>query len=324
MAMNPVVSAVVLTRNSSRSIVKCLDSIINSEYKVREIIVVDGGSTDGTLDLIESYKPAQDIKVVSDQQKGLGFARDIGWRSSTGAYIIYIDSDVVIDRELIGDSLVIMERDRTLGGISGKLDPKCDEQGLISLWMEKNVAISYHKSVDAYPSLEKESLHTGATTFRRSALEEVGGFDHEMALALEDWTISYRLRRQGYRLAYIDILCSHLETSRRFSRINIRYGKARTICQRKGYPIVLFPLRLKLTLLCILVPPLAFMLILHYYEIHRRINKRLSALNRLFLAAIEVWRLLLRISGIVFEILFGRHIEKSIKPTDDILESSSK
>jgi len=322
--MNPKVSAVVLTRNSSRSIIKCLDSITHSDYKVNEIIVVDGVSTDGTLDLIESYKPAQNIKVVSDQRKGLGFARDVGWRISTGAYIIYIDSDVVIDSKLIGDSLVIMERDRTLGGISGKLDPECNEKGLISLWMKKNVAISYHKSVDSYPSLEKESLHTGATTFRRSALEEVGGFDHEMALALEDWTISYRLRLHGYRLAYIDILCAHLETSRRFTRINIRYGKARTICQRKGYPIVLFPLRLKLTLLCILAPPLAFMLILHYYEIHRRINKRLSALNRVLLGTIEVWRLFLRISGIVSELLFGRHIEKSIKSIDDIQEPLSK
>lgn len=293
-------------------------------YKVKEIIVVDGASSDGTLEIIESYKPTHDIRVVTDQRKGLGFARDIGWRSSTGAYIIYIDSDVVIDPQLIGDSLVIMEKDRTLGGISGKLDPKCDETGLISLWMEKNVAISYHKSVDSYPSLEKESLHTGATTFRRSALEAVGGFDHEMALALEDWTISYRLRRRGYRLAYIDILCSHLETSKRFSRINIRYGKARTICQRKGYPIVLFPLRFKLTLLCILAPPLTFMLILHYYAIHQRINTRLSALSRLLLSTIEVWRLSLRISGIVFELLFGRPIEKSIKPMDDTLAPSSK
>ncbi len=313
MVKNLTVSAVVLTRNSSRSIEKCLDSILHSEYKVNEIIVVDGASTDGTLGLIEKYKTAQNVKVISDQKKGLGFARDIGWRSSTGEYIIYIDSDVVIDRHLIGESLMMMERDRTLGGVSGKLDPKCNEKGLISLWMEKNVAISYHKSTDPYPHLEKESLHTGATTFRRNTLEEVGGFDHDMSLALEDWTISYRLRKQGYKLAYIDILCSHLETSKRFSRINIRYGRARTICQRKGYPIVLFPLRLRLTILCMFVPPLAFMLMLHYYEIHRRINTRVSAINRLLLGTIEVWRLSLRISGIVFELLFGRRIEKSIK-----------
>jgi len=309
MVKNPKVSAVVLTRNSSRSIVRCLDSIINNEYGVSEIIVVDGASTDGTLALIEKYKSAQNVKVISDQKRGLGFARDIGWRSSTGAYIIYIDSDVVINRQLIGESLMILESDRMLGGVSGKLDPDCNEKGLISLWMEKNMAISYHKSVETYPSLERESLHTGATTFRRSALEEVGGFDHEMSLALEDWTISYRLRERGYRLAYIDILCSHLETSKRFSRINIRYGRARTICLRKGYPIVLLPLRLKLTLLSIFAPPLAFMLILHYYNIHRRINTRMSAINKLLLGTIEVWRLLLRISGIVFELLFGSRIK---------------
>lgn len=309
MVKNPKASVVVLTKNSSRSIVKCLDSIIHSEYKVTEIIVVDGASTDGTLDLIEKYRTTQVVKVISDQKKGLGFARDLGWRSSTGEYITYIDSDVVIDRKLIGNSLVLMERDRALGGVSGKLDPECNEKGLISLWMEKNVAISYHKSADSYPTLEKESLHTGATTFRRSALEAVGGFDHDMSLALEDWTISYRLRKQGYALAYINIFCPHLETSKRFSRINIRYGRARTICQRRGYPIVLFPLRLRLTLICVFAPPLAFMLILHYYEIHRRINTRMSAINRLLLSTIEVWRLFLRISGIVFEFLFGRNIK---------------
>ncbi|MFQ6011224.1 MAG: glycosyltransferase family 2 protein [Nitrososphaerales archaeon] len=313
MVSNPKASVVVLTRNSSRTIVGCLDSILHSEYKANEIIVVDGGSTDGTLDLINNFRRTQTLKIIPDENKGLGYARDLGWKNSIGDYVIYVDSDVEIDRRFIGNCLILMQNDQSLGGVSGKLDPVCSEKGLVSLWMMKNVAISYHKADQTYPALEKESLHTGATSFRRSALEAVGGFDHDMSLALEDWTISYRLRKHGYGLTYIDVLCSHKETTKRFSRINMRYGRARTICQRKGYPIILFPLRLRLTLLAILAPPLAFMLTLHYYEIHRQLNADVKATNRMLLAMLEVWRLSLRNSGIIFELIFGSSAKKLIK-----------
>ena len=297
----PSVSVIVLTKNSARTLNACLNAIIRSKFKPKEVIIIDGGSTDSTLEIAREF---QVNSILFDEGKGLGYARDIGWRASSSDYVLFVDSDVVLKEDFIQIAMNIMEKDKVLGALAGKLEPICHGKDIMSLWMMRNLSITLHKNASSYPEYESESLHTAATMFRRVALEKVGGLDHDMKLALEDWTISYKLLSSNYRLAYINNFSKHLETPNRFRRMNIRYGRSRVHCKRKGYPITIFPLRLKLASLCIIFPIAIFPFALYYFYKHLKLNRDLSHKEQIRFGFIEVLRLILRASGAWLE-FFG-------------------
>jgi len=87
------ISAVVCCLNSITSIEKCLKSL--QESNVKEIIVVDGGSTDGTRDIAKKYA---DIFLV-DEARGLGNARNIGLRRASGHYVLHSGPDNSYDEK---------------------------------------------------------------------------------------------------------------------------------------------------------------------------------------------------------------------------------
>jgi glycosyltransferase involved in cell wall biosynthesis len=92
MGLQPAdVSAVVCTLDSAASIERCLSSL--RDAGVGELVVVDGGSTDGTRDIAERLAD----RVLDDPREGLGLARNIGIATTTGALILNCGSDNVID-----------------------------------------------------------------------------------------------------------------------------------------------------------------------------------------------------------------------------------
>lgn len=84
-------SVVIPTFNRSSLIESAIDSALNQNFADREIIVVDDGSTDNTLELLEKY--GSQIKVLKQKNKGVGGARNLGIRHAKGRYIVFLDSD---------------------------------------------------------------------------------------------------------------------------------------------------------------------------------------------------------------------------------------
>lgn len=90
---DPLISVVVPTRNEKENIVRLIDSVNQNETSSYEIIVVDGGSEDGT-DHIAREKGA---RVIQGPQKGPSVARDRGWRQAKGEYIYFLDADFYLE-----------------------------------------------------------------------------------------------------------------------------------------------------------------------------------------------------------------------------------
>ena len=89
------VSVIVPVFNASKYISKTLDSIINQDFDSYEIIVVDDGSTDNSLEIIKETREKTEIphKIIHQENAGVSVARNVGIDASTGDYLVFIDAD---------------------------------------------------------------------------------------------------------------------------------------------------------------------------------------------------------------------------------------
>ncbi len=95
---NPKVSIIVPVYNTEKYLFKCLISLIRQSLKEIEIIIVNDGSTDGSQNIISQFAEADcRIKVLSQENKKQGAARNSGTRIATGEYIGFVDSDDWVD-----------------------------------------------------------------------------------------------------------------------------------------------------------------------------------------------------------------------------------
>ncbi len=96
--MNPKVSVIIPVYNVEKLLPRCLDSIVNQTLQDIEIICVNDGSPDRSIDVLNRYAAADSrIRVISQENRGLGGARNTGFEAATGDYILYIDSDDWVD-----------------------------------------------------------------------------------------------------------------------------------------------------------------------------------------------------------------------------------
>lgn len=94
-------SIIIPNYNKESYIKECLDSIFNQTYKNFEVIVIDDGSTDNSLDIIKNF----DIKLFHTNRKRAGGARNKGIENATGDYLIFLDSDDYFSNENVLEKL---------------------------------------------------------------------------------------------------------------------------------------------------------------------------------------------------------------------------
>ena len=100
--MDKLVSIIVPVYNVEKYLNECIKSIINQTYTNLEIILVDDGSKDNSGQLCEKWKSTdQRIQVIHKKNAGLGFARNSGLDIATGDYVMYIDSDDYISKNMV-------------------------------------------------------------------------------------------------------------------------------------------------------------------------------------------------------------------------------
>ncbi len=94
--MNPLVSVIIPAYNAEKTLIRCLDSVSNQTYKNLEIIVIDDGSKDLTLQLLQNYSNEHlnlNLQFYSIPNSGPASARNYGIAHASGEYIAFLDSD---------------------------------------------------------------------------------------------------------------------------------------------------------------------------------------------------------------------------------------
>ncbi|WP_316851311.1 glycosyltransferase family 2 protein [Pedobacter agri] len=94
-----LVSIIIPAFNAGQTIVETLDSVFSQTYTSLEVIVVNDGSTDNTLAVLECY--SNPINILSTENKGVSHARSLGFKHSKGDYIQYLDADDLLMPEKI-------------------------------------------------------------------------------------------------------------------------------------------------------------------------------------------------------------------------------
>ncbi len=100
--MDYLVSVIIPVFNVESYLADCLDSVLMQDYAIFEVLAVNDGSTDSSLEILEKYAIKDPrVKILTQENKGLSAARNTGILHAIGDYVLFIDSDDIVDKELI-------------------------------------------------------------------------------------------------------------------------------------------------------------------------------------------------------------------------------
>jgi glycosyltransferase involved in cell wall biosynthesis len=210
MKSNPLVSIIIPTYNSEKTLAKCLESIKNQTYKNIEIIVVDKNSKDETVKIAKIYE----VKVFVINAKERSEQKNFAIKQSKGKYIYIVDSDFIIEPEVIEEAVRKCE------------DKNCDA---ICVHNTSDPTISFWSKVrklerDCY---KDDELNVAARFFRKDIFEAIGGFD-ESLIAGEDYDFHNRLLEKGFKVGRIRAQEIHIGEPKTLAEIvkkHYYYGK---------------------------------------------------------------------------------------------------
>jgi glycosyltransferase involved in cell wall biosynthesis len=184
-AMMPLVSVIIPTHNRWPMVCEAVDSVLSQTYRAFELIVVDDGSEDGTVEKLAPYGPA--LRVFSQPRRGVASARNLGVRSSTGTYLAFLDSDDLWQARKLETQVKFM-RDHPEAQI-------CQTE---EIWIRDGVRVNPKKrhrkpSGDIFrPSLDLCLVSPSAVLMTRELFEKVGGFDETLSVC-EDYDLWLRI-----------------------------------------------------------------------------------------------------------------------------------
>jgi GT2 family glycosyltransferase len=190
----PRVSVVVCAYNAERTMNQCLVSLKNLNYPNYEVIVVNDGSTDRTLDIARGYSF---VRLINQENKGLSAARNAGITAATGEIIAFTDSDCMADPDWL-TYLVARFRSSGLPAIGGPNLPPQDES-LVASCVAVSPGAPTHVLLDDEVA---EHIPGCNMAFRRETLEVVGGFDPLFHAAGDDVDLCWRLQNKGYTIGF--------------------------------------------------------------------------------------------------------------------------
>lgn len=190
------ISIVIPSFNQSEYLEDCLESAYNQTMPALEILVVDDGSTDNSLEIARQYEfkefPGVEstVRVISQVNKGLSSARNTGIMNAKGDYILFLDAD-----DMLKENAIARITQEILGTNADVIAPSFKEFGKSN----REIILGGFTMED----LKATNRLGYFCAIKRSALLECGGYQPKMKWGFEDYHMWFDLFRRGKSLVII-------------------------------------------------------------------------------------------------------------------------
>ncbi|HEY9007355.1 MAG TPA: glycosyltransferase [Ohtaekwangia sp.] len=191
--MSPFISVVVPTYRRPALLIKCLDALINQSYPANryEIIVVSDGPDPETFDAVNTFRTDKLVTIhilALPEKRGPAAARNLGWRSSQAALIVFTDDDCLPHPQWIrAFSDVYRITGKRMMAMTGR-----------TIVPRSNPPTDYEQNI---ANLERAEFITANCAITRNALQTINGLDEAFTMAWrEDSDLQFKLMKRGIRI----------------------------------------------------------------------------------------------------------------------------
>ncbi len=211
----PLVSVIIVTWNSEQYLVSCLECLKQQSYQRYELIVVDNGSKDQSIMLVQQLHPTAKI-IVNNTNVGFATANNQGIHVSRGDYVLCLNTDVFLDKEFIKELIGSIHKFPGVGAVCGKLlraepaDGKVIDSTGLSLTpslrsRDRGIGEIDHGQYDQ--PFYVFAACAAAALYKRTVLDEVKigkneYFDETFFSYYEDTDLGWRIRSAGWECVY--------------------------------------------------------------------------------------------------------------------------
>jgi GT2 family glycosyltransferase len=203
-AQSPAVICVLLNWNGWRDTLACLRALAASDYPNMSLLVIDNGSTDGSVEHIRRAHP--DIRLIeTGRNLGFGAGANVGLRHALESHVDYVwllNNDTEPHPQALSELVTKAGGNPALGAVGSVMRYLHDPQriqawggGRVSEWVGRSIHAVTPQADDWFDYITAASV-----LLSRRALEDVGLFDERFFLYWEDVDLAFRLRARGWRL----------------------------------------------------------------------------------------------------------------------------
>lgn len=189
--------------NRQKQLENCLNSIINSNYKIIELIIIDNGSNDNTADYLSRLTNENIKTIFNNQNLGLAHARNQGISASKGEYILFVDDDNVIDKSMITTLLQFFKEHKMAGIVTPKTLYKDNPKKIwfyganINMYTSK-AKFFYSNVIDNEDSVNHEiKINCVHNCFmvRKDLFDKVGIFDNKLFVSYTEFDLCMKAKK---------------------------------------------------------------------------------------------------------------------------------
>ena len=208
----PPASIIILNYNSGESLQRCLSSVLSTEYPSFDVILVDNGSTDNSVEKIRrQFANESRLKIIRNLKNlGASAGRNIGSRYATGKYLAFLDPDTQVDGKWLKEAIAYMEERPTVAAVQCKLVLLSDPSRIDYVG---DYLSQFGFLVQRVPlgALDTDSLRKSALIFgvksagmvaSKSVLQKIGLFDEDYFIYMEETDLCWRVWLSGSQVAY--------------------------------------------------------------------------------------------------------------------------